>query len=592
NVYGGELIMAEESESDDILFRSGEHFREEVESKTDSVWLIKVIPPGRRGLLPPNSWKTVKRKVSYFGIRTGIFKCTLDLRFCLEKKWIKPSILLAMETSKDYVTMFHHYKPSQPAYILDWINIHLKLKITILSNHGAARKWMESAERFSKYIHVAYYSKIDQLPLFYSSLGVKFAGRIKFAFMSTNPMELSTMERSQNDTLKVPSILVITPEGTLLYGKCPGEFVSYAGLGLYLSTLSLDLTDSDAAIWSFIVVNVICFFEFCITQGGIFKRIICTIKLILISNFFLYVFWISVLFLEVLFLSILEAFWYFANNLLETLQLSLLEMFREIHHKFVISNIMCYIRHDILVYSNNIKFLLFITYCFIIGLIEKFLMRSTVVPQESIAAARPPGATHRNNARMEEAVPEIEGDRRTATQPVNLHHLINLRHLMNLHQVYLAINRVVGESRDQLIDEFIVNMVLETDYISELKRWKYCSMNVRDCHQSLGMLCGPREQMNVELNADTLGTINEFQPNVSQEQRELFKRFISTECVICQYDYYHGELICGLPCGHSYHDGCILIWLRGDHHRCPSCRKPAYSQGNFLWFWRTPLFHW
>lgn len=50
-----------------------------------------------------------------------------------------------------------------------------------------------------------------------------------------------------------------------------------------------------------------------------------------------------------------------------------------------------------------------------------------------------------------------------------------------------------------------------------------------------------------------------------------------TDCSICLESYKYGVLLCGLPCGHSFHQQCIMGWLSRDNHCCPICRWPAYK---------------
>jgi E3 ubiquitin-protein ligase RNF103 len=52
----------------------------------------------------------------------------------------------------------------------------------------------------------------------------------------------------------------------------------------------------------------------------------------------------------------------------------------------------------------------------------------------------------------------------------------------------------------------------------------------------------------------------------------------AAECAICLESYVRGSLLCGLPCGHAFHEACIMGWLLRDHHSCPSCRWPAYKR--------------
>ncbi|XP_071448561.1 E3 ubiquitin-protein ligase RNF103-like isoform X2 [Hetaerina americana] len=50
----------------------------------------------------------------------------------------------------------------------------------------------------------------------------------------------------------------------------------------------------------------------------------------------------------------------------------------------------------------------------------------------------------------------------------------------------------------------------------------------------------------------------------------------TSECAVCLEAYGRGTVLCGLPCGHNYHRGCIMTWLSRDNHHCPVCRWPAY----------------
>ena len=49
------------------------------------------------------------------------------------------------------------------------------------------------------------------------------------------------------------------------------------------------------------------------------------------------------------------------------------------------------------------------------------------------------------------------------------------------------------------------------------------------------------------------------------------------ECPICLESYKCDVFLCGLPCGHSFHQDCIFNWLSRDNHCCPVCRWPAYK---------------
>jgi E3 ubiquitin-protein ligase RNF103 len=51
-------------------------------------------------------------------------------------------------------------------------------------------------------------------------------------------------------------------------------------------------------------------------------------------------------------------------------------------------------------------------------------------------------------------------------------------------------------------------------------------------------------------------------------------------CAICLDSYHNNSLLCGLPCGHSYHKRCIHTWLQTDNHHCPICRWPVYKNNH------------
>ncbi|GFS13073.1 E3 ubiquitin-protein ligase RNF103 [Elysia marginata] len=50
----------------------------------------------------------------------------------------------------------------------------------------------------------------------------------------------------------------------------------------------------------------------------------------------------------------------------------------------------------------------------------------------------------------------------------------------------------------------------------------------------------------------------------------------SYQCVICLEEYLPLASLCGLPCGHVFHETCIISWLNRDKHFCPMCRWPSY----------------
>uniref|UniRef100_A0A0B6ZYA9 RING-type domain-containing protein n=1 Tax=Arion vulgaris TaxID=1028688 RepID=A0A0B6ZYA9_9EUPU len=51
----------------------------------------------------------------------------------------------------------------------------------------------------------------------------------------------------------------------------------------------------------------------------------------------------------------------------------------------------------------------------------------------------------------------------------------------------------------------------------------------------------------------------------------------SHQCVICLDEYAPLTMLCGLPCGHVFHETCIISWFNREKHFCPMCRWPSYK---------------
>lgn len=49
-----------------------------------------------------------------------------------------------------------------------------------------------------------------------------------------------------------------------------------------------------------------------------------------------------------------------------------------------------------------------------------------------------------------------------------------------------------------------------------------------------------------------------------------------SECAVCKEGMGVGRDVCKLPCGHLFHWGCILPWLR-KRDSCPCCRRQLPS---------------
>jgi len=80
DVASDEEQAAALSEAISTNFTCGLHFYEEVEDTKDSVWVVQVVRDRGRMFVPQKDWKTFVKKVSRFGVRTGVFDCSFDQR--------------------------------------------------------------------------------------------------------------------------------------------------------------------------------------------------------------------------------------------------------------------------------------------------------------------------------------------------------------------------------------------------------------------------------------------------------------------------------------------------------------------------------
>ena len=51
------------------------------------------------------------------------------------------------------------------------------------------------------------------------------------------------------------------------------------------------------------------------------------------------------------------------------------------------------------------------------------------------------------------------------------------------------------------------------------------------------------------------------------------KQSYNLSCVICLNDFENEQLICILPCNHTYHTTCIIEWIGYDKQKCPICNN-------------------
>lgn len=110
------------------------------------------------------------------------------------------------------------------------------------------------------------------------------------------------------------------------------------------------------------------------------------------------------------------------------------------------------------------------------------------------------------------------------------------------------------------VPAFWLTPVTSPEYIKNLRVWKFVKSIKKDSPEAIQTLMdGETDDIVTTLSKGDLPLVIE-----------------TTECAICLDKYQVSVNICGLPCGHNYHQKCILTWLLRDNHHCPICRWPAY----------------
>ncbi|KDR08621.1 RING finger protein 103 [Zootermopsis nevadensis] len=584
-------------------FTGGPHFYEEVEDTKDSVWLVQVVPTGGphvEPLLDDYSWHIVCSQVAPFAIRTGVFDCRLDRRLCSSKGWHHPLLLLALPKgtrAKDRVIL-KTFTSTRPQSIVEWVRDQLSIRVKNIHDIDELnRDWLQdesagnnatsaSSSGSSSDVKVLLLTHLLHPPLFLAALSIKFTGRIKFGMFSLKK-EDSEAVRKKLKLLdhQIPSYLIVTPERKVVYGQRRFEHFNFASMNLFLRAVQPEM--NDVFLCSLVLVNMLVSLQIFQVSFRFWWKCVARCLWTAVSyNFWLFSVWLLILatyrFSLVSFLA--------DKGLILVRYMSLTE-------------IGSMLRADWQILTQH-PYMLFFTF-FVYGFMATWLLWQHCHDETEIE--------RESNHPWWEVLPVDS-------------YWINclFRPMVTLTRPLLPSELELDESIEMLIDRlavpnFWLQPVIPNDYVKDLPVWKFRGwdnsalkingkhINKTDnspevvermmdgedpyempCQNCAVHCCGCASErvkyrhLESSHSRNMKGSLSYSEESGDETSNLPAGMLPTTECAVCLESYRWGTILCGLPCGHNYHQCCIMEWLGRDNHHCPVCRWPAYKSKHGL----------
>ena len=525
----------DKEESEELQFTGASHFFEEVEDTKAGTWLVDVIPRSHASLLRRKQWLALKRKISRFGIRIGTFNCENDHRLCIKYGWHEPSLVISMpqgnQPKGNVILKTYDSKPSVEL-VFQWINTQLSSKI---AKFDSLEEFTDTFKESLKEnpVYVVLFSTLPDSPLYLGSLSVHFTGRVRFGHVRIHDWTTKRHIFEKYNMDNFPSLMIFTPEGNLTYGHRKGESITYRPLDLFLRTIHPEVNDVFVTV--LLVVNISCFMGLFLINGGMLKRLVHFVWLLIFYNTSL-----IILCLPVLTLFQLPFLAPFLDFILKYCRYAMTSDVAAI----IRDNICLGLQHRALVFGGYV----------IYGMLIRWI-------QIKINGYFGLDSENDNVTSISEWFAQ------------------DLYYLTNAVQTYPSLRQpLVDYSASGLEDgfellvrrlsvpELWLRPIIPTEYVNSLPVWKFCCSQVNQCCQTK-QYCSKHHE-----KRDTC----------CQESPKPVGMLVGHECAICLEDFRKGCLLLGLPCSHCYHQKCIEVWLCGGHtsghYCCPVCRWPAYKR--------------
>lgn len=456
------------------------------------------------------------------------------------KNWDSTRLILGLPQnfqSKSQVQLYTYSGNHRLVSISHWIKDTVNRKVLVISDPGELnRNWISYTQAEDPEIRIIMVSKHSQVPLFYSALSVRFPGRIRFGVTSKEVLIRSNAWKILREKKNL-TYFIITKEKIFQYGMRSSESITFQSMETYLKCLYPSL--NDVFILTLFICNSLTIFEICLIQGSFVKRIVMLLYCAIKYNIVLILLWMGLLTLfQIPFIANLVPY-----------GLRLIRLFGS-------TDTMTFIRADVKFYCQH---LLLVELS--LGLYLLFL-----------------GLWFYKERSEEEADQEWN-----FAQFRTLEHLFYPLHPRSLSHLN---GNAFLEWNQQEIPSLWMAAHMSSDYIKLLPTWSY--INRDQSTEYAGSNTQPAysttnnrtEQDHPPIQSDN-GTpsqcyiITERCPPAQTHPLCVWDFVECSQCVICLEDYEEGVLLCGLPCKHSFHQRCIVVWLQRDNHYCPVCRWPS-----------------
>lgn len=456
------------------------------------------------------------------------------------KNWDSTRLILGLPQnfqSKSQVQLYTYSGNHRLVSISHWIKDTVNRKVLVISDPGELnRNWISYTQAEDPEIRIIMVSKHSQVPLFYSALSVRFPGRIRFGVTSKEVLIRSNAWKILREKKNL-TYFIITKEKMFQYGMRPSESITFQSMETYLKSLYPSL--NDVFILTLFICNSLTIFEICLIQGSFVKRIVMLLYCAIKYNIVLILLWMGLLTLfQIPFIANLVPY-----------GLRLIRLFGS-------TDTMTFIRADVKFYCQH---LLLVELS--LGLYLLFL-----------------GLWFYKERSEEEADQEWN-----FAQFRTLEHLFYPLHPRSLSHLN---GNAFLEWNQQEIPSLWMAAHMSSDYIKLLPTWSY--INRDQSTEYAGSNTQPAysttnnrtEQDHPPIQSDNVTPSQSYIttercPPAQTRPLCVWDYVECSQCVICLEDYEEGVLLCGLPCKHSFHQRCIVVWLQRDNHYCPVCRWPS-----------------